>query len=399
MNRQNNTLFLSFISVLLICAAIFTRVQIGNNTLNAYVTVITLILFSIFILAASRGVVSLPRLWTLYTFWVLISVLYIYLRQSETLAPIQQFLVWILFIQSFTLARNLLSKKDIKKILYVILFSVLLWFAIGIGINRSLSDRPLASVVSLYASALYAYQFIDKNNWLKWATVSLIAMSFTIITESRMASVACMGSIIITEFLFMWSYRNQVVQRIPILIIFTVLVFLVTLSYSPFTDRLLLAFKALDTLIRGQQVDPGWLAYVSSGRSTVWPILWQLFLEKPIFGHGFGSSSTNAFLISLNSRFGHAHNEYLRILFDTGIIGFVLYFGGFASILRSFVRRLRTRKSINSLLGIGVFTNAVFLFATDNIGFYSFYMIPLGILLGIASKKFYDTENHIYARS
>lgn len=63
-----------------------------------------------------------------------------------------------------------------------------------------------------------------------------------------------------------------------------------------------------------------------SGRGMVWIPTIESWLTQPVLGHGAGSSQT----VSEQSEFplNHPHSEYLRILHDAGLIGFIL-FGAF----------------------------------------------------------------------
>jgi O-antigen ligase len=63
-----------------------------------------------------------------------------------------------------------------------------------------------------------------------------------------------------------------------------------------------------------------------SGREEVWRVGWELFLKRPTFGYGLGTSKA---LIELeNWRFvrhsgAHFHSSYLTSLVETGVMGFI----------------------------------------------------------------------------
>ncbi len=65
---------------------------------------------------------------------------------------------------------------------------------------------------------------------------------------------------------------------------------------------------------------------VSSGRSHFWPIALQIFLDHPLFGAGFdsfGAAFTKYDSWPGTFRVEQAHNDYLQILADAGVVGFV----------------------------------------------------------------------------
>jgi O-antigen ligase len=64
---------------------------------------------------------------------------------------------------------------------------------------------------------------------------------------------------------------------------------------------------------------------VSSGRSHFWAIALKIFFDYPVLGAGlnaFGVAFTGYDTWNGNNRVEQAHNEYLQILADAGIVGF-----------------------------------------------------------------------------
>jgi O-antigen ligase len=67
-------------------------------------------------------------------------------------------------------------------------------------------------------------------------------------------------------------------------------------------------------------------ADVSSGRLHFWSVGWQIFLSHPILGAGLDAFGTAFPLYDTwngNFRVEQAHNDYLQILADAGILGFI----------------------------------------------------------------------------
>lgn len=82
---------------------------------------------------------------------------------------------------------------------------------------------------------------------------------------------------------------------------------------------------------------------LSSGRAHFWRIAWQIFLENPILGAGF-----DAFGVAFTRhdtwhglfRVEQAHNDYLQMLADGGIVGFACVAGFVYLLLRKGVRAM-----------------------------------------------------------
>jgi len=128
------------------------------------------------------------------------------------------------------------------------------------------------------------------------------------------------------------------------------------------------------------------------GRSTdirlkaEWPRAINAFIKNPLLGTGFSS-------ITLST-----DNDYLRILGETGIIGFVSFVLVFLTILKNFILYIKNKS--NSKIGkiiifgiisssIGFFLNATFIdvFEASKVAFIFWIMIGVGL-------KIVDLENY-----
>jgi O-antigen ligase len=77
----------------------------------------------------------------------------------------------------------------------------------------------------------------------------------------------------------------------------------------------------------------------TSGRTRLWSATWHAIPEHPIIGHGPGQAQY--FIKSRFVTIEHPHNEYLRLLYDTGWIGLALWLVGMLLLLLGCWRRLR----------------------------------------------------------
>ena len=114
------------------------------------------------------------------------------------------------------------------------------------------------------------------------------------------------------------------------------------------------------------------LAAYSNGRMPLWRAAWNCFLDSPVFGNGWGSYTPAVKDAGLGYA-TNAHNIYLQILCETGIVGFLLIGGAFLTILVGIIRKLLAAGSLTeyqntmlaaylvlALLGLGVMDNPMY---------------------------------------
>lgn len=81
-----------------------------------------------------------------------------------------------------------------------------------------------------------------------------------------------------------------------------------------------------------------------TGRVDLWVEFWVLFLERPVFGHGFDMSryiAENYLSGIVPGDTQSTHNSYLTILFDFGLVGFSIYFSLTIAMLRGILNSKR----------------------------------------------------------
>ncbi|HEX5260720.1 MAG TPA: O-antigen ligase family protein [Gaiellales bacterium] len=122
----------------------------------------------------------------------------------------------------------------------------------------------------------------------------------------------------------------------------------------------------------------------TEGRVGVWQATWAHWKTSPILGHGPGDADHISGLQGLD----HPHNDFLRILDDSGLVGLALWLAGYFELMRQARRADRESRSPTdirvawaaflALAGIGL------IMLVDNPADYVFIMCPLGVLAGAA---------------
>ena len=126
-----------------------------------------------------------------------------------------------------------------------------------------------------------------------------------------------------------------------------------------------------------------------SGRSSLWRVTYDSFLESPWVGKGAGSAAN-----LVRDRFrtiSHPHNDYLRVLHDYGIVGLSLWLLAWFRVLRQLWTQARFSErwgKADAQLQFAAFLAVLGtcqMMITDNPMTYIFVMAPLGVLMGAAA--------------
>ncbi len=124
---------------------------------------------------------------------------------------------------------------------------------------------------------------------------------------------------------------------------------------------LALFLGANDSLLRGIGAAPPDID-ISTGRFHFWPIAIRIFLDHPVLGAGydaFGVAFTRYDTWNGYFRVEQAHNDYLQILADTGVAGFLCVAGFIAMLVRKAIRRIRRSDGLRRGLAIGAWAGCV----------------------------------------
>ena len=199
--------------------------------------------------------------------------------------------------------------------------------------NTISSYLSLSSFISIYGTSLLSaptmacsYGFIFRKNqyYPKYIlnVIGIIVLICGILTYQRIAIFCCIATFI---FFAIWGAKNK--NKSLIIGGVLVLFLLVTYALYNFSDRLDTLSVLFDDLLDSFSFSKA----MEGGRTSQYL---SVFAEwnNPIFGSGLGSASVEARVMG---KAGVTDGEYIRILAETGVIGFLLFCGIlFNSIIR-----------------------------------------------------------------
>ena len=108
--------------------------------------------------------------------------------------------------------------------------------------------------------------------------------------------------------------------------------------------------SVMSYMARGQSTDE--LAGLS-GRTEMWSIAWESFLDAPFFGHGYYiMTRTGMFQVWGKLQFQTAHNAYLHVVTGLGLLGTCFLIWGLGALIRPSVVAMRDRSRKVELLAL-----------------------------------------------
>jgi O-antigen ligase len=151
-------------------------------------------------------------------------------------------------------------------------------------------------------------------------------------------------------------------------------------SIDPLRDHFLLGDARLRV---------GDVAINVSGRSAIWRVTYDSFLDSPWVGKGAGSASH--LVLERFRTIGHPHNDYLRVMHDYGIVGLSLWLLAWLRVLWHLWAQARFSEKwgrADAQLQFAAFLGTLgtcLMMITDNPMTYVFVMAPLGVMVGAAT--------------
>lgn len=143
-----------------------------------------------------------------------------------------------------------------------------------------------------------------------------------------------------------------------------------------------------DRFTEGDGGSIGGLQINTSGREYFWGNLLAAFRENPIVGGGIGEAER--VMIRYTPTINQPHNDYLRILVDSGVVGLALFLVGIA-LLAHRVWRLafkddtdRKELHVAALLVLAAFLTSAY---TDNPIVYPFVIYPMAAIIGCSLSR------------
>jgi O-antigen ligase len=250
-------------------------------------------------------------------------------------------------------------------------------------------------LVTIILVAFVRYIHRGQIRYLVLCAIAAVWMTLTITRITLLASMVSLGSVALYAAITARQYRALFVAGVIgsiVAFFFVPPVLQRTLGYMPtVTDLLVLAAHPQELF----------LAVNWEGREAYWAVVFAAYLAQPLFGLGLGASTAvirenfPSFMSSV------VHNEYLRLLSDTGALGVALFAGALLVWLFLMLRLGRStdqRVREYAVPAIGVLIAWSIISITDNaLDYYAAFTQYAGFLCGgavaAAAIQFWESDD------
>jgi len=299
---------------------------------------------------------------------------------------VQSLVLVVFFFQLLLIIANVVrDRKDVHLLLFAMLVSAFLASFYGLLQYLGVLAGPfrgtgLSEMISTLGNRNYLGGFLayllfpsvililnPRWRWVRIVSIVMLAFCFgtTLLLQQTAVSVSLLTALI--ALAVGWAVFRPVApirkNRVWILILLLVLsaVFLVQAPSSPLNS--VIGFSADESSWLGQL----WERNSGKTRSWDWWVGWEMFVDSPVVGVGLGNYKLNFLTYKPDflstprgeaydfyiARAAQAHNDYVQVLAELGLLGAITLFGFVATLVWSFwcrVRRTRDEEKQLDLL-------------------------------------------------
>ena len=223
----------------------------------------------------------------------------------------------------------------------------------AVGLSNHYSQNGIYMAISLCAS--FALLFAKSRKNILWKVLLLLVVLFALILTGKR------GVLIFSVFAMLISYiickKGAFANKLITVLFILSSMSLVIYALSFYIEGIASAFARITAMFsENETLD------VSNGRFKLYAIAWNFFKESPITGIGWREFSKEVVnFYNQDSVLRDAHNVFLQLLCETGIIGFSIFISLFISAIIQTVQL--AAKSTKDMLKLSDKTKIVLIFS------------------------------------
>lgn len=202
-----------------------------------------------------------------------------------------------------------------------------------IGSSGSGNVNTIGTYLTIFAIPML-YQVIVKKE-KKYLPIFIIQLIFILLTGSKKGLVLVLLGIIII-YLYQKGFKLRNMLKIALIVAFIIVMILkVGFLYNTIGFRII---DFLNTI--GFNIEGAHNSHSTIKRISMYESVPSLFVNEPILGSGWGYFSKFS---GLNV---YSHSNYIEILITFGIVGFVLYYSMYVTILKKAFKKMKKHEMI-----------------------------------------------------
>lgn len=227
--------------------------------------------------------------------------------------------------------------------------------------------KKISTTFLLLGMLLCFYYTRSMGNWIAFGGGLLLLL--VLLAKRRAFAVSVLGVVLLISILIIYLLPSSV-YLVP----------------EPFRNK---TISIVNFLFKGRYPETGsiWV------RIDLIKAGWWMFLQNPLFGMGFATYGRYAPMagyrgIYILASFNYAHNSYIEILAELGLIGMILFLAFLYFVIRNAVSNIREAKNGQlRYLQIGtlaaIFANLIFLADYETWMFNLNFWLPVALTLAI----------------
>lgn len=305
--------------------------------------------------------------------------------------------ILISLVISYCYVKNIVTPKQIDTVANIYIISALvmaiqIWSSGQLDYLQAATDTEhsrlgseitgnanVFSALLMYSGvfAAWSYVYSNKNrSKLIYAVSLILILVIMVISGGRKTIVGVVATLALFYF-FKGDIKNKKRLICNILIAICVVgVLIYAVLNIPFLyDYVGKRFEGLFSMLSGKGAEVGG----DDMRSKIFVMAYEGWMQNPFFGHGI--DSFKGYNQSVTGHYYYAHNNYVELLYDVGIIGFVAYYWIFVYIYKH-LKTLNKQFYKYKILGYGLLMEMLIF----DFGGVSYYLVGNIVILAIAYK-------------
>ena len=224
----------------------------------------------------------------------------------------------------------------------------------AVGLSNHYSQNGIYTAIALCAS--FALLFMKSHkNILRKALLPAVALFALILTGKRGVLIFSVFAILITYIICKkGAFANKLVTVLFIVSSMSLVIY----ALSFYVEGIASSIKRITAMFLTENETSD----VSNGRFKLYAIAWNFFKNSPVLGIGWREFSKEVVnFYNQDSVLRDAHNVFLQLLCETGVIGFLIFISLFISAITQTVRL--AVKSTKNMICLSDKTKTVLIFS------------------------------------